>query len=177
MHLVSNKPLNISSWRGLWMHVQKVCRGCCEDQAHSHRLAFIQESSSPLVMFYGSISGKKRSAICSKGSYHGQSPGLTVRRPQPAPQARYSPAAWPQTSRSDLVQEELTLLRIQPLGQILQPSLSSPSRSVNNDLMLSGKAEIQVRTGVLGLSNLHLSWYNFADTNQSPNLKFLNAAD
>lgn len=104
-------------------------------------------------------------------------PWVTVRRPQPAPQARYSPAAWPQTSQSDLVQEELTLLRIQPLGQILQPSLSSPSRSVNNDLMLSGKAEIQVRTGVLSLSNLHLSWYNFADTNQSPTLKFLNAVD
>lgn len=51
--------------------------------------------------------------------------------------------------------------------QILHPTLSSHSRGVDNDLMLSRKAEIQVRTGILSLSNLHLGWYNFADMNQS----------
>lgn len=73
--------------------------------------------------------------------------------------------AW--ATRSDPFQEELTLLHLQFLRQRLQPTLSSHSRSVDNDLMLSSKAEIQVRTGILILSNLHWSGYNFAVMNQS----------
>lgn len=70
---------------------------------------------------------------------------------------------------SDPFQEEWTLLHLQLLRQILQPTLSSHSRSVENYLMLSSKVEIQVRTGILRLSYLHLKWFNFADMNQSFN--------
>lgn len=75
---------------------------------------------------------------------------------------------------SDPFQEEFTLLHLQFLRQILQPTLSSHSRGADNDLMLLSKAEIQVRTGILSLSNLHLSWYNFAVMNQSFRCNVLN---
>lgn len=78
-------------------------------------------------------------------------------------------AIWP-----DPFQEEFTLLHLQFLRQILQPTLSSHSRGADNDLMLLSKAEIQVRTGILSLSNLHLSWYNFAVMNQSFRCNVLN---
>lgn len=57
MQLVSNKPLNMWTWMEIQMYIQYIW---CEDQAHSHRLTIIQKSSSPLVMFYGFVSGKKK---------------------------------------------------------------------------------------------------------------------
>lgn len=45
------------------MYIQKIC---CEDQAHSHRLTFIQKPSSPLAMFYGFLSGKKNQQSAQK---------------------------------------------------------------------------------------------------------------
>lgn len=122
MQLVSNKPLNMWTWMEIQMYIQNIW---CEDQAHSHRLTIIQKSSSPLVMFYGFVSGKKKkkkSAICSKGCYHLLQKGMAWSLAM----SQLPCVTW--AIWSDPFQEELTPLHLQLLRQILQPTLSSHSR-------------------------------------------------
>lgn len=52
-----------------------TCKKCCENQAHSHRLTFIHESSSPLVTFHRTVSGKKDQQSTQKHGIIATAPG------------------------------------------------------------------------------------------------------
>lgn len=151
LQLVSNKPLNMGTWREKWMYIQKKI--WCEDQAHSHRLTFIQKSSSPLVMFYGCVSGKKKKKKISNLLKRMLS-WLQKATTWSPDMSQLSCVTW--AIRSDPFLEELTLLHLQLLRQILQPT-PSPHREVLTMIWCS-QVRLKFRWELVSWFSLIYTW-------------------